>query len=363
MRTARVIVADSASDANMLYSVGIFVPDPFIYFEIAGKKHIVVSDLEFDRAKANASVDRVLPLSRYQKNGARKLADVLPVVLREYKIGTVEVPMNFPVGLAKRLRRVRIKPDPFVPERETKTAGEIQKLSHALRLAEAGMRAGINVIRMSDIRNGWLYWRKQKLTSEDVQGVINATIAGLGGIAAHTIVAGGNQGCDPHESGHGPLRAHQTIILDIFPRDSKTGYWGDITRTVVRGKASEKVKDIYATVAKAQEIAFEKLRDGVNGHDVHRAICELFNRLGFKTGRKNGRMQGFFHGTGHGLGLEIHESPRVSAVDATMKAGFVVTVEPGLYYPGIGGVRLEDVAVITKTGARNLTEFPKFLEV
>jgi Xaa-Pro aminopeptidase len=226
------------------------------------------------------------------------------------------------------------------------------------------MEAGLRVIRMSRVgRDGYLYWRKGKLTSERVQGVINARVAELGGIAAHTIVASGNQACDPHEVGHGPLRAHRPIILDIFPRDGRTGYWGDITRTVVRGRASEKVRDIYATVAKGQELAFAKLREGVNGRDVHQAVCDLFNQRGFKTGRKKGRMQGFFHGTGHGLGLEIHEPPRVSAVDVTMKAGMVVTVEPGLYYPGIGGVRLEDVAVITKTGARNLTKFPKFLEI
>jgi Xaa-Pro aminopeptidase len=363
MKTARLMVADSEHDANMLYAVGIFVPDPFIYFEIAGKKHIVMSDLEFDRAKAQAKVDRVLPLRRY---GTMKLDEVLPEVLREYRVRAVEVPADFPVGLAKRLRGIRIKVSPgaFVPGREVKSADEIRKLQAALRLAEEGMHAGLRVIRMSRIgRDGYLYWRKQKVTSEDVQGVINATIAGLGGIAAHTIVASGNQACDPHEAGHGPLRANQTIIVDIFPRDTKTGYWGDITRTVVRGRASDQVKDIFAAVAKAQEIVFTKLRDGINGRDAHAAVCSWFNQRGFKTGRKNGRMRGFFHGTGHGLGLEIHEAPRISAVDATMQAGHVVTVEPGLYYPGVGGVRLEDVAVIGERGARNLTVFPKFLEV
>ncbi len=363
MRTARVMVADSEHDANMLYAVGIFVPDPFIFFEIAGKKHIVVSDLELDRAKAQATVDRVLALRRFQ---SRKLEDVLPVVLREHRVRAIEVPMNFPVGVAKRLRGIRVKvnPDPFCPAREVKSASEIKKLASALRLAEEGMRAGINVIRLSRIgRDGYLYWRKHKLRSEDVQGVINATIAGLGGMAPMTIAAGGNQACDPHEVGHGPLRAHRPIILDIFPRDSKTGYWGDITRTVVRGRASERVRTMYTTVAKGQETALAKLRAGINGREVHEAVCSLFKRCGFKTGRTNGRMQGFFHGTGHGLGLDIHESPRVSAVDATMKAGCVVTVEPGLYYPGIGGVRLEDVAVIGKHGARNLTTFPKVLEV
>jgi Xaa-Pro aminopeptidase len=212
-------------------------------------------------------------------------------------------------------------------------------------------------------RGGYLHWRSQKLTSEHVQGVINATIASLGGVASQTIVAGGNQGCDPHEVGHGPLRAHQPIIIDIFPRDMDTGYYGDLTRTVVKGRASDQVGKMFHVVANAQRIAFAHLRAGVNGQDVHGAINELFRKEGFATGRKNGRMQGFFHGTGHGLGLEIHEPPRVSAVSSTLKVGHVVTVEPGLYYWGVGGVRLEDVAVITEGGARNLTKFPKFLEL
>jgi Xaa-Pro aminopeptidase len=367
MRTARLIVADTEHDANMLYAVGIFVPDPFIFFEVAGKKHVVMSDLEIDRANAKATVDRVLSLSRYQKKyRVRKLEEVLPAVLRDHRVRAVEVPANFPVGLAKRLRgiRVRVKPDPFFPAREIKSPSEVRKLEAALRLAEAGMSAGIRLIKRSRVgRDGWLYAGRQKLRSEDVRGAINAAIARLGGAASATIVAGGNQACDPHEAGHGPLRAHRPVILDIFPRDTKTGYWGDITRTVVRGRASERVKEMYATVGQAQGIAFERLRAGVNGREIHEAIVALFKQRGFVTGRKNGRMQGFFHGTGHGLGLEIHEQPRISAWDATLKAGNVMTVEPGLYYPGMGGVRLEDVVVIGPRGARILTTFPKTLEV
>ena len=202
------------------------------------------------------------------------------------------------------------------------------------------------------------------MTAEDVQGVINATIARRGGIASHTIVACGNQGCDPHESGYGPLRAHTTvIILDIFPRDMRTGYYGDITRTVVRGRASDAVKELYAVVGAAQALAFRTLRAGVNGQKVHRAIQELFVQKGYKTGQVRGRMQGFFHGTGHGLGLDVHERPRVGAVSEKLRTGHVVTVEPGLYYRGIGGVRLEDVALIQQTGMRNLARFPKTLEI
>jgi Xaa-Pro aminopeptidase len=363
MKAARLIVADSERDADMLYATGFFVPDPFVYFEIAGKRHIVVSDLEIDRAKKRANVDRVLPLRRFK---ARGLENVLPAVLREFGIRAVEVPGSFPIGLARKLRgvRVKVRRGAFFPERERKTPSEVRKIRRALWLTQQGMAAGISAIRRSRIgRDGYLYRQGKRLTSEDVKGVINATISRAGGVAQFTIVAGGNQACDPHETGHGSLRAHWPIIVDIFPRDTKTGYWGDITRTVVRGRASDRVKKMYATVCRAQGLAFERLRDGVDGKEVHDAILALFRREGFHTGRRNGRMQGFFHGTGHGIGLEIHERPRVAGVSEKLKAGHVVTVEPGLYYWGVGGVRLEDVVVIGQRGARVLTRFPKFLEL
>ncbi|HXF09558.1 MAG TPA: Xaa-Pro peptidase family protein, partial [Desulfuromonadaceae bacterium] len=185
-----------------------------------------------------------------------------------------------------------------------------------------------------------------------------------GGLAAHTIVAGGKQACDPHEGGYGPLRANELIILDIFPRSQKTGYFGDITRTVVRGRAGEAQRKLYATVWQGQKIAFNKMRAGTPTSDIHNAVHDYFVRQGYKTGRRNGRMEGFFHGTGHGLGLEIHEAPRVGSTSTgKLKAGQVVTVEPGLYYPEIGGVRLEDVALVTGNGPRNLTRFEKVLEI
>ena len=182
-------------------------------------------------------------------------------------------------------------------------------------------------------------------------------------MANHTIVAGGKQGCDPHERGYGVLRANEPIILDVFPRSQKTGYFGDITRTVVKGQASETIRKMYQTVGHGQEMPFRNSSQA-SGAEIHRAIQDYFEKEGYKTGKLNGRMQGFFHGTGHGLGLEIHEAPRIgSSSNDILKAGHVVTVEPGLYYPDIGGVRLEDVAHVTPTGMRNLTKFEKVLEV
>jgi Xaa-Pro aminopeptidase len=290
-------------------------------------------------------------------------------LLRERRLKKILVPSDFPHGLARQLRdlgvKVRAKDGAFFPERERKTADEIKKISAALMMAEVGLAEGIQVLKNSRIgRDRRLMYHGVPLTSEKLQAVINIAIIQAGGIANHTIVAGGRQACDPHERGHGVLRAHEPIIIDIFPRSQRTGYFGDITRTVVKGRAIEPVRRLYHTVLHGQEIAFRQLRAGAKGADVHAKVQEYFKSQGYKTGRKQGRMQGFFHGTGHGLGLEIHEAPRVSATtDDVLVAGNVVTVEPGLYYAGIGGVRLEDVALITHNGARNLTKFEKVLEV
>jgi Xaa-Pro aminopeptidase len=279
------------------------------------------------------------------------------------------VPANFPHGLARELRnykiKVRVKKGGVFPQRQYKCADEVKKISAALMMAEVGLAEGIQALKSSKIgRHGKLLYHGAPLTSEKLRGIIDTAILQAGGVAAHTIVAGGRQACDPHEPGHGALRANELIILDVFPRSQKTGYFGDITRTVVRGRASDAARRIYDTVVRAQEIAFAQLRPNVNAVEVHNAVRSFFDSEGYKTVKKRGWMQGFFHGTGHGLGMEIHEAPRISVTSHdVLAAGQVVTVEPGLYYPGVGGVRLEDVAALTPQGARNLTKFEKVLEV
>jgi Xaa-Pro aminopeptidase len=370
-----LIVADSDHDANMLYAVGMFVPDPFIYLRIRGRTYLVMSDLEIDRARKKAPHCRVLSLSYYQKKlraEGRKnpgFAEVIPAILHERRVRHVFVPQDFPFGLAADLQHhhIRVKPKSgnFFPEREEKSPAEVRKISAALRMAEAGMAAAMQVLRSAKIGKGRrLTYHSVPLTSEKLRAVIDTAIVQANGLASHTIVAGGKQGCDPHEPGHGPLRAHEPIILDIFPRSQATGYFGDITRTVVRGRASEAIRKLYDAVLQGQALAFEKMRPGVPTAEVHQTVEEFFNREGYKTGKRGGRMQGFFHGTGHGLGLEIHEPPRTGPNSTgKLKPGQVVTVEPGLYYPNLGGVRLEDVALVTRNRPRNLTRFEKVLEV
>ena len=370
-----LMVADSEHDANVLYAVRMFVPDSFIYLRLNGKSHIVMNDLEIDRARKQARHCRVLSWTHYvnklKRNRVKSpgFAAVIREILQERRLRKVFVPGSFPHGLARELRRLKIKvkvrEGHFFPERELKTADEVKKISAALMMAEVGLAEGIQALKNSRIgKKRRLMYHNVPLTSEKLRAIIDIAIIQAGGLAAHTIVAGGRQACDPHEQGHGVLRAHEPIVIDVFPRSQKTGYFGDITRTVVKGRAHDAVHQLYQTVARGQEIAFEQMAANVRGVEVHSAVRKFFDQEGYKTGKRNGRLQGFFHGTGHGLGLEIHEAPRLSATSIdTLRDGHVVTVEPGLYYPELGGVRLEDVAYINGDSPRNLTKFEKVLEV
>jgi Xaa-Pro aminopeptidase len=368
-----LLYAASELDADMLYPTGFFAPDPFLFVQKGRRRYLVMNDLEIDRARKQASVDRVLSWSRLAKavtkaGGRPSAATVIARVLRDLGLRRVEVPRSFPHGLALELARLGLKlhvgPDPFWPERAQKTRGEVRAIETALRAAEAGLEAGIAALRACRIgKDGFLRRDGRRFTAEDLRAAVNTRIMADGCVPSHTICAPGDQAVDPHEEGHGPIRAHAPVVMDIFPRSEKTGYFGDLTRTVVRGRASHRLHEVYAIVHEGVRLGHSRIKDGADGEAIHREIHALFERQGYKTGVKNGRMQGFFHGTGHGLGLEIHEAPSISSRPSTLRAGHVVTVEPGLYYLGLGGVRIEDVALVTRTGSRNLTRVPKRLEI
>ena len=372
---AQLIYSASETDANMLWATRFFAPDPFIFIKKSRKTYLVMNDLEIDRAESQASVNNVLSYSEYARRWQQRgiqfppAAEVLVEVFKDLQIQAVEVPSTFPLGLADRLRnlgiKVNAKADPFWPQREIKTEQEVGFISESLRAAERGMEAGIDAVRRSEIRkNGYLYLDGTRLTSEILKRIINTTIMAEGYVPSHTIVSSGDQCVDPHNQGTGPIRANTSIIMDIFPRSQKTGYFGDITRTVVRGRASDRLRHAYHCVEKGQQIAFRRIRHGANAYDIHNEILNYFKTEGFETGAMKGRMQGFFHGTGHGLGLDIHEAPSFGLRSKNaLRRGNVVTVEPGLYYEEMGGVRLEDVVIVTKAGCKNLVGIPKVLEV
>ena len=373
----RLIIAASELDSNLYYATQFLAPDAFIFLQANGRKTLLMNDLELDRAKAQSTVDEVLSYSDYEAKAraelgaAPTLAQTVAVLLRERGATRLLVPADFPLQQADRLRAagftVDAQPDPFFPERVVKRPDEIDAIVAAQQATETAVDEAIQLIAESRIQNDLLYppgdGGDQPLTSERIKQVINLKLMELGFVAQHTIVACGEQACDPHNEGSGPLRAHQPIIMDVFPRSSSTRYFADMSRTVVKGRATDGQKRLYDLVLQAQELAFGQIRADANGQAIHESILDLFERAGCRTGMINGRMQGFFHGTGHGVGLDIHEAPRISRSGARLPAGTVVTVEPGLYYPDIGAVRLEDMVVVTETGCRNLTTYPKVLEV
>ena len=372
-----LIVADSVRDADMLYAVRMFVPDAFIYLRVNGRCHVVVGDLELDRVRRKAPHCRVIPLSqcwnKLRQQGVRKYqsADrVIQLLLSERNIRRVLVPENFPLGLARRLRDLKVKlkvaGNGIFPERTLKSPEEIKKISASLLMAEVGLAEGLQALKQSRInRDRKLIHRNAPLTSERLRSIIDTAIVQAGGVAANTIVAGGRQGCNPHEQGHGPLRANEPIVIDVFPRSAKTGYYGDITRTVVRGRATEAVREAFQAVQQAQDVAMVAMKAGTPCRQIHKNVQDFFKQRGFKSGRTRGAMQGFFHGTGHGLGLDLHEAPSLGAQSSDKLANrMAVTVEPGLYYREMGGgVRLEDVVVIANGRPKNLTKFEKVLEI
>ncbi len=368
----RLIVAASETDPDMLYATRFFAPDPFIFLQRNGKHTLVLSDLEIGRGRRQAKADEFVSFNQLEREvqGKSKNAPpyekVLSHFLRKRVVRSTIVPANFPLGYAQELAankiRLRATKGLFWPKREAKSDQEIEMIGRALRITEIGLKRAVEVLARSTITRGKkLRWSGKTLTSEMLRAEIDSAILRAGGTPTGTIVAGGDQACDPHERGCGPLYANSLIILDVFPRDAKTGYFGDMTRTVLRGRASEAQRKLWETVKAGQALALKKIKASVDGMTIHKAIQNLFRERGFPTEVRNGKNVGFFHGTGHGLGLEIHEYPRLQKV--TLKDRQVLTVEPGLYYPGLGGARHEDVVVVTKIGCKILSRFPKKLEI
>jgi Xaa-Pro aminopeptidase len=368
----RLIVAASETDPDMLYATKFWAPDPFIFLERNGKRTLVLSDLEIDRGRKQAEADEFVSFNQFEREvqGRSKKAPsyerVLAHFLRKRGVRSAIVPANFPLGYAQELAANKIRVQAtnrlFWPEREAKSENELEMIGRALRITEKGLKRAIEVLKASKPGPGKrLRWNGKTLTSEMLRAEIDSTILRAGGIPTGTIVAGGDQACDPHERGFGPLYADSLIILDVFPRDAKTGYFGDMTRTVLRGRASEAQRKLWEAVKAGQALALKEIKAGVDGMTIHKAIQELFAERGFPTEVSKGKNVGFFHGTGHGLGLEIHEYPRLQKV--TLKDRQVLTVEPGLYYPGLGGARQEDVVVVTKIGCKILSRFPKQLAI
>jgi Xaa-Pro aminopeptidase len=367
---AILIVAKAEETPDLAYATGFSAPDPVVYLQMPTARYLVVPRLELGRAKRSCPGATVWIPEDLKLKGARARQSSwwALAALRRAGQRRVLVAAEFPHGTARFLERrgirVSIARGPLFPKRATKTARELALIRQSQQAAVIAMRAAIALIARADIGPGReLRVRGQPLTSEQVQRRIAESLLEQRCFASEIIVAGGEQGTDPHEKGHGVLRSGEPIVLDIFPRHLDHGYWGDLTRTVIRGEPSRAQRRQYQAVKAAQAAALDRIKPGVRCASVHASAEAEFRRRGYATKMDNGRATGFIHGTGHGVGLAIHEAPAISRADGRLRAGHVITVEPGLYYPATGGVRIEDTVVVTRTGWRYLVPCEKRFEV
>jgi len=371
---ARLQFGTSEIDANLLYATKFAAPDPILLLEKGKRKTLVVRDLELGRARKEAAVNRVLGFAELEEQmrkqgGAQnqKLADYAHQLLKSSRVRAVVVPNSFPAGLLEGLRkrkiRVRVSEKPLYPERASKQPWEIGEIRRVERATEAALAKAIALLKSAHVEGRRVKKGSRIVTSEWLKQVMHEELLRRNCAAEHTIAACGEQAIEPHSEGEGHVVPNLPIVLDLFPRSQKSGYYADLTRTVVKGKASPEIKRMYSAVKEAQALAFSKLRAGVEGKRVHQAVVEYFKQKGFETSHKGSTQKGFTHATGHGVGLEIHEEPRIGRTGGPLQVNSIVTVEPGLYYKGVGGVRLEDLALVKRGGAINLTRLPKVLEV
>ena len=373
MKKGKLIVASSHDSADLLYAAGFMAPDPFVFFSIEGELNgIVVTALELVRARSEVKEgitvfdrDDIIPKGCVEKS----LKTVVRGVVKKFPVETWEVPATFPLVYAEYLKSLGINftciDGDFFPQRSRKTSDELSYIFDAVKLTEKAMHRAESIIREAVIHDdGKLFWQGSTLTSEIIKREINIEAVRCDAVAQATIVACGKHSSEPHNIGSGAIMAGQPIVVDIFPRVESNGYWGDMTRTFVKGKAEKTVRKAYEAVKGARDFAKGKIKAGLIPSELHKEVIDYLEEQGFKTGKSSGSYFGFFHGLGHGLGLEIHEKPSVGSLsDEPLKVNEVITVEPGVYYPEWGGVRLEDVVVVKKNGIECFTEYPDCLEI
>jgi len=372
MSRAILLIGDSYSDQSLYYKTHFLAADPFIYVENGNTSFLVTNAMERGRAEKESTAGEVRDFDAYgYRDLARELGDrnrafttMLTRIVDDLQVDRVLVQGTFPVLYADDLRahgvQVDVDPRLLSGERRQKSESEIGAIEEAQRSTERAVAHAVEIIARSEAHGGSLVFEGIPLTSERLRAEIETMlIRDTMETSAGLIVAGGPGAADPHFEGEGALRSGEPIIIDVFPRSKRSRYFADMTRTVVKGDPGDLVRAMYAAVLRAQEAALGTIRAGVNGREVHEVVEGIFKEEGFaeETGPR------YTHGTGHGVGLDIHEEPGIGSIDGVLLPGDVVTVEPGLYDPAVGGVRIEDLVVVTEEGCRNLTRFPKQLEV
>jgi Xaa-Pro aminopeptidase len=366
-----LIFADTMRSAEMRHEVPVAVPDPFLYVERNGSRHAVLTSFEVERV-ADAGIE-AHPLEEFGwdelvgKGPREQQALVLyERAVEQLGVEDAVVPPDFPLELADRLRAkgVNVTPDRelFTKRRRVKSEAELEGIRRAQRGTEAGMAAARELLRAAEVSDGRVMLEGEPLTSERLKLRITEVFNEHNLVSEAMIVAHGAQGAEGHEMGSGPIAAGESVVIDLFPRDQESGCYADMTRTFVVGEIPEELAEYHRLVYEALQKAMEAVRAGAPGRPIYELVCDVFHEAGYPTqlSKKEGEVlsNGFFHGLGHGVGLEVHEQPWISRDPSSLVAGDVITLEPGLYRKGYGGVRLEDLVLVTEDGGENLTDFP-----
>ncbi len=368
MREAILIFGNTYANPELFFATQFLVLDDFFFIEVENQSIVLISDLELDRARQLARVDRVLSYSQLglprvvqkAKQGADALLLVIVEFLKRMKITKLIIPKDFPAYHAFYLKnhqfQIRIDPSYFKSQREIKTADDVANIRKAQQAAQYAFKRIEQVLSESMGDEEGVYWRKKPLTVPLLQRVIDKALLEKDCTSTFTIISSGLDSASPHFSSKGRIHPDMPLLIDIFPMHRTSRFHGDMTRTYLVGNPSKTIQKNYDRVLQAREIALNMCKPGVACSEIHRTVCEYYNLEGFKTindifESKQAFTRGFLHDLGHGIGLKIHEAPFLSYKSkAKLEPGHVITIEPGLYDPEAGGVRVEDALVITETG-------------
>jgi Xaa-Pro aminopeptidase len=369
-----LIFADTVISPEMRHEVPVVIPDPILYVEKDGKRHTVSTSFEVDRIKEVG-----IEATPWEDYGYDELIEQglarEEIVWRHVNLNAVRalgvtdavVPRSFPTLVADHLREngVTLEADhaEFANRRRVKNEAELAGIRKSQKAAEAAMGAARDLIFRGEATNGEVKVDGETLTSERIKAEIRRVFGEHGVSGDDFIVSHGAQTAVGHELGHGPIAPNEPIVIDLWPRDPESACFADMTRTFVVGTPPDELVEYHKLVKEALDASFSATKAGIAGSEVFKLVCELFEENGQKTtlSKPAGEVleEGFFHGLGHGVGLEVHEAPALGrGGTGNLVAGDVVTLEPGLYRPGFGGCRLEDLVLVTEDGAENLTDFP-----
>jgi Xaa-Pro aminopeptidase len=369
-----LIYGDTVRSPELRHEVPVAIPDGFLYAEKGDRRTAIIHSLEIPRVREEAPQLEIIPIEQLGsdelysegKQGWEIELELALRACRELGIEQATVPETFPVGHADHLRAngidVVLDRDLFNDRRRSKNETELRGIRNAQRACEAALDASRELLRRAEANGAGLEVNGEALTCERIKRLIEEVFADHEVEGGDMIVSHGPQTAVGHDMGSGQIAPNEPIVFDLYPRDKATGCYADMTRTYVVGEPSDELKEWYRLVKEALDTSTVEVKPGVNGRTLYEQVCDIFHGAGYKTqlNKEPGEVleDGFFHGLGHGVGLEVHELPSLSRTGHDLVPGDVITIEPGLYRSGYGGLRLEDLVLVTKDGYEVITDYP-----